>query len=52
MTTPHDPLYLAAIREAELSAVAAHYTEIAGLERQCARLSAQRNATDQLDEGS
>lgn len=39
MTKPYGPAYLAEILEAELAAVVAHHTEMANLERECARLA-------------
>jgi hypothetical protein len=39
MIKPYGPAYLSEILEAELAAVVAHHTEMANLERECARLA-------------
>ncbi len=39
MTKPYEPAYLSEILEAELAAVVAHHSEMANLERECARLA-------------
>ena len=44
MTKPYGPAYLSEILEAELAAVVAHHTEMANLERECARLAKRGRA--------
>lgn len=44
MTTRYGPAYLSEILEAELAAVVAHHTEMANLERECARLAKRGRA--------
>lgn len=44
MTKPYGPAYLSEILEAELAAVVAHHTEMAKLERECAKLAKRGRA--------
>jgi glycerol-3-phosphate responsive antiterminator len=53
MTSSYEPACLSDILEAELSAVVAHHTEMANLERDCAKLKKRGRAAiahDDADE--
>lgn len=49
MREPYDPRYLTEIIEAELAAIVAHHTEMARLERECAKLIERRRQHEDED---